>query len=521
MPDLKPFKKIICPDFGEIRINAFELFDATKDLISAPPDVSESYGDLIKTILKANAAESFVLTDRDIECITLELAKIYKVEQIYTNLTKSVSRPEALRGALKESPYLKEMQASLAQVHKTFSDAIASTKLVQGIFQEPFRSVEASIKKASEPLSLLRDISISNRMHYPFRDIASYLANINQLSEYVSKNSIDIKRTFADAVSSVYVSNRTDSLFKEIANQLSFRTNAIAETVKTTSEFHQNIKRWSDSVSDIFRDKWIERDRLQLANATVSSSEKIINQTNDYFTLWWKLPEIPRKIRLPDELIDKKNELENSNTRSERILEIEGDAAILTTNNIAYKLHGEITELRKDIKLLGEYKSLDERLKKLDAPGSFIEHLREFAIEIAKSYWEIFWIKKGVKFVPNPERLAKSHLGMFLRGKFSGVAFVGRELRSGNGFIDTYVHIFGKAYIVEIKIVGSTWSFSDAEAGISQLDKYMQSEGQSESYLVVFDGRKTERGKKLTEYVDVEHGRVWTVTSRIYWASPS
>ncbi len=70
-------------------------------------------------------------------------------------------------------------------------------------------------------------------------------------------------------------------------------------------------------------------------------------------------------------------------------------------------------------------------------------------------------------------------------------------------------------------MVGANWSIGDVEGGLKQLNKYMHSENHNEAYLVVFDGRKTNKGKQLNKVYDLEHGRVHVVTSKIYWERPS
>jgi len=526
MAEIKLFQKINCPDFGELKINSFVPHDKLMAFIDLQIDASKQYNDLIKIIINTEMVELSKLTDKDLECITLELTKIYQVEKIYINLRKSIPRPEALQGALKESPQIKGIEKDSSLMHRDAFDRMKeSISTYEKIF-EPIGLYESSLRKMAGSPSLLEEISKGMKFQDQFRDMAKGLSIVQPINEYLLKNTVDITKALKASLSSLCLSKAVEHSIKEIVDQVSMRTNAIADALKITPAFRDNLKLFAKSFKDISKNRDLLSDQLKLANETIYSSEKIVNKANDYFSTWWKIPEIPRKIRLPDDLAEKKEKLEDYNNKSERILEIEADTSILVSNRIVYYLMGEVKEelkeevkeIRNEIKCL---KSLNQRLHMLEDPKLFIECLRTFADETGKDDWRIFWRITGIKFVPNPEHVAKSHLRIFLKGKFSGLAFVGREIRSGNGFIDIYVNFFGIIKILEMKMVGATWSISEAEDGIKQLDKYMQSENQQESYLVVFDGRKTNKGKQLKEYYDLEHGRVWVVTSKIYWEKPS
>ena len=139
------------------------------------------------------------------------------------------------------------------------------------------------------------------------------------------------------------------------------------------------------------------------------------------------------------------------------------------------------------------------------------------AIELAKEFWNIFWQEPGKKFVPKPENLAKSHLGMFLKGKFSSIAFVGTEIGCGDGYVDLLVNFLGINYIVELKILGGSWGIGWSKEGLSQLARYMSIYETTESYLIVFDGRKTSKGEQLHNEYNLDNKIVHVISAKIYW----
>ena len=153
------------------------------------------------------------------------------------------------------------------------------------------------------------------------------------------------------------------------------------------------------------------------------------------------------------------------------------------------------------------------RINILLDPPSFFDFLKRLVQIISEKHWEAFWKIKGEKFVEHPERIAKGILGACIAVSFGDVAFIGPETKFCNGYID----LFTTFHIVEIKIVGPGWGIGWAKSGLTQLDKYMKIHKRNESYLVVLDGRKTDKGEQLENEYQMGHGKVYVLTSKIYW----
>ncbi|MBA7526499.1 hypothetical protein ES705_18661 [subsurface metagenome] len=90
------------------------------------------------------------------------------------------------------------------------------------------------------------------------------------------------------------------------------------------------------------------------------------------------------------------------------------------------------------------------------------------------------------------------------------------EIKSGDGFIDLFISFLGQIYIIEIKIIGVSWGIGWAESGIQQLKEYMDAHDQNESYLLILDGRKSDRGRQLKDRYDLEGKKVHVISARIY-----
>lgn len=110
---------------------------------------------------------------------------------------------------------------------------------------------------------------------------------------------------------------------------------------------------------------------------------------------------------------------------------------------------------------------------------------------------------------------------MFLHGHWAGLAFVGREIACGDGYVDLLVNFLGVDYILELKIVGAGWGIGYAKDGLDQLDTYMGKYSRPEAYLVVFDGRKTQAGEQMKNEYQLRNGTAHVVTVRVYEDAPS
>ena len=360
-------------------------------------------------------------------------------------------------------------------------------------------------------------LSAAERMSKEFSFLKE-MALPNLLSKQLSDSAIELKKMTEITIPKLSLTIGVEHSYREMINRLVSTTSSIADAIKPVSLFYKKADEALKSISNIGLNLSSINKQCELGNIAIHISEEIVNNANDYFSKWRELQETPRTTKVPSVLKEKKQNLVYQNEASEILLENEADKSVLTSNWIAHSLFRELGDIKSDVKEIKGFVSLARRLKFLDDTRPFIEHLRNFAVELGANFAEVFWQEKGEIFISRPERTAKSHLGMYLKGKYGGVAFIGSEIHSGNGFIDIYVYFMGRKCIVEIKIVGCGWSVEDAEKGMDQLDKYMHSENQNESYLLVIDGRKTDRGKKLKEAYELEHGRVFVATSKIFWA---
>jgi hypothetical protein len=364
----------------------------------------------------------------------------------------------------------------------------------------------------------LEDISKSATIVDFVRDMTKEWSLLKSASEQLAGSILDIQIEAAASTKAMEDSIKTYFI------EYSKKTSELAGVLKLSSPFYDVLKESGRYFDKLLKEELPLIERFKLADETIYSSEKLVLGTNKYFSTWWNVPDIPRKIRLPGEIAQKKEELRVASGKSEKILEIETNSSIIISNGIVYKFKGEIKDIKEFLTRDPDFRTLvalGQRLRLLEDSKGFLEHLNLFAEKLGSKYWEQFWEIRGDKFVSHPERIARAQLGTYLEAAFNCMAFIGPEIKTGNGFIDIYVYCLGIKQILEIKMVGADWSIGDVENGLTQLNEYMHSENQKEAYLVVFDGRKTDRGKQLNKVYDLEQGRVHVVTSKIYWERPS
>jgi tetratricopeptide (TPR) repeat protein len=128
----------------------------------------------------------------------------------------------------------------------------------------------------------------------------------------------------------------------------------------------------------------------------------------------------------------------------------------------------------------------------LDAFGKAVSAMRRMA----------FWGKKrndGQRpWTEKPERKAQDLLHMYLQAKFGQRVEPFEEIVAGAGRIDLYLKFAGGlSIVVEIKMCGGSYSSAYAAAGEQQLTHYMENKGTKLGYLLVFDGRTRDFGKRV------------------------
>ncbi len=266
-------------------------------------------------------------------------------------------------------------------------------------------------------------------------------------------------------------------------------------------------------------------EHLKLAGIAFTGSDELVRTANDFFL---QEPQRPVPIRESARLnaiealrsFEIEEQIQEVAERSEGLFHATVGQAILLGNELLPMLQ-EIVGSAFDERLK-PYLPILERMNLLASPKSFHETLKAFAVVFQRDHWKDLWSELGKKYKSRPEGIARMALSMFLQGHCQGTAFVGKELGNGDGYVDLLVNYLGLDYVVEVKIIGATWSLTDAKSGLGQLDAYIQNYGDAKGYLIVFDGRVSGKGEQLqAEYKLNSGATVQVLVIKSYFDKPS
>ena len=285
-----------------------------------------------------------------------------------------------------------------------------------------------------------------------------------------------------------------------------------------------------ETLAESFTDPRLRvREKLDLSVPAFDLSRRLVKSATDFF-----LSEPMRWENLENDSPYDRDESPQARQADEHVLaasrqsdglvQVAGEQAILIGNDVAIMLREVVAEEVGSSfrEIFNPYKSILDRMLLLANPRSFLQTLQAFATHFQRDYWKDLWADFGKKFKQRPEGIARMALAMFITGIFQDVAFVGRELGNGDGFIDLLVNYLGLNYVVEVKILGASWSFGDAKSGLDQLDAYIQNYGDGKGYLLVFDGRVSNKGEQFESEYKLKSGAVVeVVVVRSYFERPS
>ena len=124
--------------------------------------------------------------------------------------------------------------------------------------------------------------------------------------------------------------------------------------------------------------------------------------------------------------------------------------------------------------------------------------LRDFATFLQAEKRMYLWKATGSgehKWVSRPEKHVQSLLHTFIKGRLAGRVEVFEEIAAGAGRLDIYlVAMGGFATVIELKMLGGSYSSTYAFSGTEQIAHYMENKRVGFGYLVIADARSREFG---------------------------
>jgi hypothetical protein len=527
-------KVINCTDFGDLKIQEYTTVgQLDKYFNSAKNNPIIAVDTLISDII-VDKIETKKLTDVDKICILTILAEELEVAEFFNKqISDGANYFDAFYDAFKLSDYHQSLTKAYKGIESLIAPSLAITKMNQTFLRN--YSALFSIQEAARTMSKRMNPGLYNmaKITQPYESIQKSILAYNKImksvqfpltTQLLSSGIIQQQRLIAQTktFNNIFklssfnlehlrnLSAHNKNLFEPIAI-LSKRYSELNSVFGLTDSALLNLTRNLNYIKSTKSINWT--DQLNIASKLINSSNVAIGITNDYFVDSIAIKSIFNKeLELESDEIE---EITESVIQSETIIQDKAGTSIIIQNEYAQLLFEKIDSLQEEQK---KYKIVFDHFEQFLRPQTFSDFLDEFAGIVSREYWKQFWKVVGNTFKSAPESIAKSNLGMFLSGRFSNIAFIGQELMAGNGFIDLLINYLGINYLVELKVIGATTPISWAKSGIDQLNDYMSQYNLDKGYLVVYDGRKTERGEQLENHYDVSNGRIYVKKIKIYYA---
>jgi len=525
-------KKLNCEDFGEIEIQEYITIGQLDKYFNSANSNSVIAAETLISEIIVGEIEFEKLTDKDKICILTVLAEELEVDDLFTNeISEDSNYQRAFFLAFKTSDYYKSLTETYNGIESLIAPSIALTKMNQTIMRSNYalfsiQEIAKSISKQINPglydlsklvqpynsiqKSILAYQDLIKSVQFPLTNqlLTSKIIQQQQIAEQTKTFNDIFKLSSFNLIHLRNLSAHNKKLFEPItilSKRFTELNSVFGLTDSALLNFNCNLVNLKTSA----KTDWTNQ--LNITAKLINTCNIAINATNDYFVDSNAIESIFNEdLKLePSELKD----ITDSIFQSESIIQDKAGSSIIIQSEFAQILFGKIDSLLEETK---GYKRVFDHFELLLNPQSFSEFLDEFALIVSREYWQQFWSDIGNAFKPSPESIAKSNLGLFLTGRFTNVAFIGQELMAGNGFVDLLVNFFGLNYLVELKVIGLTKPISWAKSGIDQLNDYMRSYNLRTGYLVVYDGRKTDKGEQLADYYDVSNGRIIVKKIKIY-----
>ena len=480
------------------------LTERAMAVIGGDKQVDQIFDSVINDVIKKDQENTSDIDLTDRAAIALILAESIEAKEKYeSSVAKGASIAASFVDAVKTSSVFQKRERQIRQMMASF---------------ERERKAAVQLAKTFAPIDYARELGY-----------ASFLDDFTSASEKLARQLSDEAQRREKQMKALH--GLTGSWFERYDSQLlaaqrqresAMRQIGLIEPMRNqiqslqllgdqTLQLQQSFARHLGEIPDFARP---EARFLSGLNDFVAHSSARIEAINKHFSSLEYLgarSSVPAEVAFDRRIVEEWTDLR---TASELVI-VQEHAELADITNEA------VDSLDLDLDELTEHDALKLRLKQMLTPIGFRELLETFATTVQREHWPLFWNKEG-GFNPSPEAIARSQLGLFLAGHAAGIAFTAQELTAGAGFVDILVYFFGKYYILELKVVGEGWSIGDAEGGLRQLDSYADKYPDANSFLVLFDGRRTMKGRQLdTEYKRADGRTIQTISTRIYQTPPT
>lgn len=535
--------QIECPNYGLVIVNKDISINITEWNTSESAK-KEQVLEFIYSNIVLDISELSNLNHDDHLAILISIAEKFDFSgEFREGINNGIDFYECFYDLLKSSPIFKEYESIADSIDENKSQAIDSIKdykigfssMLKGIdwmfkginslrptitminsFKNimdniPIKSIYESNRLISQGVNNCRSelyeaLNRVKHLEFPGNFLNADVWKINSIIKTYNNEFALIAKANNDYLATINKYNNFESVWASLSKRLTAVEHLFTQSHAVSLRLYEdqdrlihklrNPKEMDDETCEIF---------LQAQNNTADVGEYF--SENESITTFSNasIKTKSKKIKIAREGIN------SGISKSELFIQDQTASSIISMSTISAEIKSTIREE------LVPHKRVLDYLNSFLNPKSFSDFIAEFCNFISRENWKGFWIKPGDEFVNSPERYGKYILSAFLQGRFGNIAFVGQEIESGGGFLDILVNFLGKNYIVELKVVGAGWSIGWAKSGIEQLKSYMDLCNEKEAYLIVFDGRKTERGEQLNRIYNIDDCKIYVYTPKIFF----
>lgn len=489
-------KKITLPDAGPIELDLSLTVGTLHEYdLKFENEPDKAFFNLLNTCIAPKDADTLSLND--LNFLAEELSRELDVLEVYQSEFKSAkSSAEAFGIAFAASEYIKS--------RKRFENVFTiSAAALRGI-GESSRFSNSIVNNMKSVLERHKNLFA---MPYFKTAIEKSILNQPKIFElsFIRPKSLDMQVKYFDSQTVLF------QKLTAVSGAVNPQFNQLFEKLKDAHVSTRALSLQTSQIAGLLGDlKKQEFKTLPQINDFFKQTGSLSRQANEYFRK--KIDLRPKIIEIPAESEDSEIGIEYDTAESAIHDGVTG--VIEFTEKSVHTLKEIVGDAIED--RFRPYQALLERFNFLLRPQNFFDTLRAFCVSLARNHWQTYWAEGGKRFKEKPESIAQTNLSLFLEGRMGDIAFVGREIRNGDGFVDILVSFLGVNYIVEIKMIGANYSVGWAESGISQLDTYMGNFNLREAHLLILDGRKTVQGRNFSEYYDRQNGRIHVHIARIF-----
>lgn len=487
---------VSCPDLGFVTIHSSVTLGAFRSWAPTDADPEAALRTFLDALIVTPDPRTRVdpLSDSDLEVLATHCARVMKLEAAFREARRGSPIGAAFALAVRTSPEWRQLQTAFEEIRMIIPRMNVDLGPSLARITAPLLAKDLRLPDYSGVLEVCKELT--GGLNRSAELVRGWAAEYKEMVAGVQRSIVEAKTLVFDV--------KLIAPPDPVAGAFNTRMEHVVSAAAAINDAYRAL---ADATSTIGNTPALDRLR-----PLVDLTGRGIGVVSDHFARFGApspFESIPGDAPTLERLVGLETRLERS------------EAAV---QHGASQLSGNVTELIGAIvagvksELQGEldvFRSIVDRRTRVASAEGFLALLKEFGHFLISNHLEIFWRDDG-RLRECPEAVAKGFLSTFMYGWTDKLGFVGVELASGPGYIDVLVSVFDIQRIVELKVIGEGGqSIGWGKSGVGQAAGYMSTRGCGDAFLLLFDGRRTEKGEQLLPRYETSAGTVHTSVIRI------